>query len=62
MMKFWLVRVQQRPMLRDGTVLSSSAVTIGTRYCHSANLHVGILVSGANCHCTASQYSARRAN
>ena len=30
MMKFLVGSCEQRPMLRDGTVLRSSAVTIGT--------------------------------
>ena len=39
MMKFLVGSCEQRPMLRDGTVLRSSAVTIGTNPVSCTGLH-----------------------
>ena len=46
MMKFLVGSCEQRPMLRDGTVLRSSAVTIGT----NVNKVEGVKF-GTQCYC-----------
>ena len=48
MMDFLVSSCEQHPMLRDGTVLRSSAVTIGTRLYHISDGKFTTLTTWAN--------------